>query len=93
MATRPRKPSPPAERTPDNALGAVLDELREIRRELGELRDEVRAIGQRRVRRRGPPGVDPGDAVPPGVAVQDPAPLSPNDRKARRNLERLSRQG
>lgn len=34
---------------------------------------------------------DPGDAVPPGVAVEQPAPLSEADRKAREKLERLTR--
>ncbi len=35
--------------------------------------------------------IDPGDAVPPGVAPQDPAPLTPEDKKVRRALERLPR--
>ncbi|MBV8574546.1 MAG: hypothetical protein JOZ58_05820 [Acetobacteraceae bacterium] len=34
---------------------------------------------------------DPGDAVPPGVAVQEPAPLSDEDQKVRDRLdEKLS---
>jgi hypothetical protein len=41
--------------------------------------------------RRKRPSRDPGHAVPPGVAVQEPAPLSTDERNARRNLERLSR--
>ena len=37
-----------------------------------------------------PPGQrDPGDAVPPGVAPQSPAPLTEEDRKVRDKLERL----
>ena len=32
-------------------------------------------------------GIDPGDAVPPGVAVQDPAPLDAEAETARENLE------
>ena len=48
-------------------------------------------MGQRRALRRERSNRDPGDAVPPGVAVQDPAPLSTGERKARRSLERLSR--
>ena len=32
---------------------------------------------------------DPGDAVPPGVAPQTPAPLSAEDKAAREALERL----
>ena len=32
---------------------------------------------------------DPGDAVPPGVAVQTPEPLSENDKKVKEKLEHL----
>ncbi len=35
---------------------------------------------------------DPGDAVPPGVAVQTPEPLSDNDRRVKEKLEDLSHQ-
>ncbi|MFT8244402.1 hypothetical protein [Roseomonas sp. BN140053] len=34
-------------------------------------------------------GHDPGDAVPPGVAVKYPAPLSEHDRDVKRKLEEL----
>ena len=34
---------------------------------------------------------DPGDAVPPGVAPQTPAPLTAEDKQARAALERLGR--
>ena len=34
-------------------------------------------------------GHDPGDAVPPGVAVKYPAPLSEKDRQIKRQLEEL----
>lgn len=34
---------------------------------------------------------DPGDAVPPGVAPQTPAPLTEEDRAVRDRLEELSR--
>jgi hypothetical protein len=34
-------------------------------------------------------GIDPGDAVPPGVAVQEPAPLDAEAETARENLEQL----
>ena len=37
------------------------------------------------------PGRDPGDAVPPGVAPAEPAPLTEADRRAKRQLERLPR--
>lgn len=32
---------------------------------------------------------DPGDAVPEGVAVQEPAPLSEHDKAVKRRLENL----
>ncbi|MBC9208070.1 hypothetical protein IBL26_14590 [Roseomonas aerophila] len=32
---------------------------------------------------------DPGDAVPPGVAVQRPAPLTPEDKAVKQRLEQL----
>lgn len=34
-------------------------------------------------------GHDPGDAVPPGVAVKYPAPLTAEDREMKRKLEEL----
>ncbi|MFC7551767.1 hypothetical protein ACFQU7_04840 [Pseudoroseomonas wenyumeiae] len=34
---------------------------------------------------------DPGDAVPEGVAVQEPAPLSEHDKAVKRRLEKLGR--
>ncbi len=35
--------------------------------------------------------IDPGDAVPPGVAPAEPVPLSETDRQAKAKLERLGR--
>jgi hypothetical protein len=35
---------------------------------------------------------DPGDAVPPGVAVKHPAPLSEHDREVLRQLEQMGEQ-
>ena len=35
---------------------------------------------------------DPGDGVPPGVAVQTPAPLTENDKKVKDKLEHLGDQ-
>lgn len=35
------------------------------------------------------PERDPGDAVPPGVAVQDPAPLTPGDEAVLHTLEEM----
>jgi hypothetical protein len=37
--------------------------------------------------RKQPRALDPGDAVPPGVAVQEPAPLDPEAEAALANLE------
>ncbi len=36
---------------------------------------------------------DPGDAVPPGVAVETPAPLTAEDEQIREQLEALSPSG
>ncbi len=41
--------------------------------------------GRRRIRHR---EIDPGDAVPPGVAVEEPAPLDLEAETARENLEK-----
>lgn len=101
MTTRAKKPSAPDEsardRDEDDQLGVVLAALEAIRGEIASLRDEVRALAQRpsaqrRNDRRTRKEHDPGDAVPEGVAVETPAPLTPQDRKAKRGLERLSRQ-
>ena len=35
---------------------------------------------------------DPGDAVPPGVAVRHPTPLTEHDREVKRKLEHLGPQ-
>ena len=95
MASQPDEPSAPGQHATaqghnsGDKLDAVLEQLRALRHDLDALRDEVRAMGRRCAPKRERSNRDPGDAVPPGVAVQDPAPLSPDDRKARRNLERL----
>ena len=36
-------------------------------------------------------GVDPGDAVPPGVAPVEPVPLTEEDRRVKAKLETLPR--
>ena len=36
---------------------------------------------------------DPGDAVPEGVAVEEPVPLSDEDRAVKRKLEKLGSDG
>ena len=65
----------------------ILDELGELRgitiavQELGAKLDAVlRQVGA-------PVEHDPGDAVPPGVAVQSPAPLSAADQAVLETLE------
>lgn len=93
MATRPSKASAPtADESTSVALAPILTEIRALRADVAALRDELLAQGRRRTARP-KPGHDPGDAVPPGVAVQEPAPLTAEDREARRSLERLSRKG
>lgn len=92
MPTRPRPPSAPAKRAPATPSpsrddGAVLAQLAALRQEMSALREEVRAMTRRPQSRR--PSLDPGDAVPPGVAVQEPEPLRAEDKKALRSLERL----
>ncbi|HEY8611524.1 MAG TPA: hypothetical protein VIL69_09575 [Roseomonas sp.] len=37
-------------------------------------------------------GHDPGDSVPSGVAPQEPAPLSEEEREVKRKLEQLGKQ-
>lgn len=95
MATQSTKPSAPAKRMPaqdsGDPFGVVLDALEALRDEIAALRNEVSALTRRRSNRRARDTHDPGDAVPPGVAVQDPAPLTSADRKAKRSLERLPR--
>lgn len=99
MATRPRKTTAklPAttEPAPDagssDPIFAVLDELRALRQEVSAFRHEVRALAEERQSARERRGVDPGDAVPEGVAVEEPAPLTEADRKAKRSLNRLPR--
>ena len=70
-------------------LHAILGELQELNRTVREIaaRSSARAEGDM------DPGrpIDPGDSVPPGVAVQDPTPLTASDKKVRHALERLPR--
>ena len=71
--------------------------MQQILDALGELRGitiAVQALGAKLdtvLRQVGSPGErDPGDAVPPGVAVQSPAPLSAADQAV---LEKLEHEG
>jgi len=86
MATRPK----PTASTPDaEVLHAILGELQELNRTVRE----IAARSSARAESDMDPGrpIDPGDSVPPGVAVQDPTPLTANDKKVRHALERLPR--
>jgi hypothetical protein len=86
MATRPK---PIASTSDPDVLRAILSELQELNRTVREIaaRASARAEGDM------DPGrpIDPGDSVPPGVAVQDPAPLTASDKKVRNALERMPR--
>jgi hypothetical protein len=71
--------------------------MQQILNELGELRGIKTAVQTLSakldavLRQVGAPGErDPGDAVPPGVAVQSAAPLSAKDRAV---LEKLENEG
>ena len=64
-----------------------LSELRGIQTAMQALDAKLDAV-LRQVEARG--GRDPGDAVPPGVAVQSPAPLSTEDQAV---LEKLENEG
>jgi len=75
----------------------------QLEERIGGLEEELRALGERvatasapakgtpRRQRRRPASEerDPGDAVPSGVAVQDPEPLSSDDERVRHRLEDL----
>lgn len=76
------------------AIAEASDRIAALEAELGRNEGQVAAAAPagarkepgRRTARRGRDR-DPGDAVPPGVAVQEPAPLSDADRKV---LEQLN---
>lgn len=72
-------------------LKAILHELQALNRAVGEIAARLSAQAEGDLA----PGreIDPGDAVPPGVAPASPVPLTPEDKKARRALERLPRRG
>lgn len=98
MASRPKAPSRTAGPPEPTALGAaspqldaILSELQALNRRVDQL---IGAVTDRALGGDGaeyPPGRDrdPGDAVPPGVAVQSPVPLAPGDKSVLRELERL----
>jgi hypothetical protein len=87
MATRPKPASP----TDSDLLRSILAELQSLNRAVREI---ARRAGQQAEGDMDPGRpVDPGDSVPPGVAVQDATPLTADDKKVRRALERLPRRG
>ena len=64
-----------------------MAELQSLNRAVGEI---ARRMGQQAEGDMDPGRpFDPGDAVPEGVAPQEPVPLTPEDKKVRRALERL----
>ena len=76
------------------AAAVRIDELELQLADLeGKARSQAAASNQGRkqsrppARRRGPRELDPGDAVPPGVAVLEPAPLDEEAEVALENLE------
>ena len=60
-------------------------EMEVERLEKAAARAPAREAAPRRPRRQR--GIDPGDAVPPGVAVEEPAPLDEEAEAARESLE------
>lgn len=70
-------------------MEAILRELQALNRSVAEI---ARRLGQQAEGDMDPGRpIDPGDAVPEGVAPESPAPLTPEDKKVRRALERLPR--
>ena len=84
MAARP-KPS----NSERDTLNAILRELQALNRSVGEIARRLASQAEGDM----DPGrsIDPGDAVPEGVAPDSPVPLTPEDKKVRRALERLPR--
>ncbi len=85
MAIRP-KPAPSSD--PD-VLQEILRELQTLNRAVGEIAARLAAQAEGNMDPGRP--IDPGDAVPEGVAPQSPLPPTPDEKKARRALERLPR--
>jgi len=81
MATRPKSDT--------ELLRSILSELESLNRRVGEI---ARRVGQQAEGDMDPGRpIDPGDSVPEGVAPQEPVPLTAEDKKVRRALERLPR--
>ena len=91
---RPRSTRQPAARGRKAGAAELTGQIQQILDELSELRGIQTAMQAldakldavlRQV--EAPGGRDPGDAVPPGVAVQSPAPLSAEDQAVLEKLE------
>ncbi|MBV8913419.1 MAG: hypothetical protein JOZ05_10325 [Acetobacteraceae bacterium] len=85
MPTAKKTTSPPQ----DEVLPAILRELQALNRAVADI---ARRMGEHAEGDMDPGRpIDPGDSVPEGVAPEAPVPLTPEDRKVRRALERLPR--
>ena len=83
----------------NRAAKVAARRITELEEQVAQFHDEaakapapVAQEGEAKRSRRGrPPGrknaIDPGDAVPPGVAVEEPAPMDPEAEAARNALE------
>jgi hypothetical protein len=90
MATRARpSPSPRAAAKEDDVLRGILGELQALNRSVAAIASRLAAQAEGDMDPGRP--IDPGDSVPEGVAPQEPAPLTSEDKKVRRALERLPR--
>ena len=85
MATR-RTQAPEPEAA---ILHAILAELQQLNQTLRAIESRLGARAEGDMDPGRP--VDPGDSVPEGVAVQEPLPLTSEDKKVRRALEQLPR--
>lgn len=71
-------------------MRAILAELQGLNRSIATIAARLAAQAEADMDPGRP--IDPGDSVPEGVAPQEPAPLTPEDKKVRRALEQLPRQ-
>ena len=80
-------------RESNKAMKAAMSRISELEAQVARSEEiaatalmSARPVEPKRAKRRSRE-IDPGDAVPPGVAVQDPAPLDQEARAALENLE------
>ena len=86
MASRPKTSTAPSD---NDTLSGILRELQSLNRSVAEIARRMANQAEGDMDPGRP--IDPGDSVPEGVAPQDPVPLTPQDKKVRRALERLPR--